>query len=197
MDALVWRRLWAQRAVTEEFRAGVRQRIWFHHNYRRIHNLLHNTLLAWGMKLHPTDGLEPLAAPEDPFRKPYLYRKPKADGEFPVRQFSEFAAAGLFDPGRYSHRGTQIEAEAFVRILQRCRRLSLNTRVILLPESASFRDLVPIMATNRLVESAGSIPGVELLDGRDLIPPEGFYEHLHLNEYGRTRLTRKLGEDLQ
>jgi hypothetical protein len=100
------------------------------------------------------------------------------------------------NPGQFApHNG---QAEALQSLVGQLRARGSEVMFVLMPESSQLRSLAPPIAATRFSEAVAmaSTPRapVRVVDLRDLMPDEFFYDYAHLNDEGRSRLSELFGE---
>jgi hypothetical protein len=169
--------------------------LWINANRNGIHTVLTNELLKFRWAITAPFGLTlPALVPmssEDPWAPRFAYSGLHANPEFLDGQLRSWKALGWFDPNSYAVRGP--EADAVMEIAKRSARLTSQSLVILMPERSTLRAKAPAAAEmslrTALAEGGFDFP---ILDFRTALPDSLFYDHAHLNAFGRHRFSRAL-----
>lgn len=124
----------------------------------------------------------------DPWVVQRLYPDEFAPADFGETQLAQWEAFGWFDPQRLVANGR--EARALLDMLTELRRSSPSICIVLMPESSSFRAMVPLSATTAIHTIVASFdPSLPIWDLRGSLPDSAFRDHAHLNSQGRRALT--------
>lgn len=186
--------------VPSSTRASLRKRFFLLNQFRRIHNSLQNLLLAGrdhlDMRLGFGLGVRQFHSPLDPFETTHLYGQGRANTSFLFQQLEAFKSIGWFNSDRYVASESESEANAFLRVLVRARRISPRVVVVLMPESEAFRNRIPPGAVPTLLKSMKGC-AVDVLDARELLPESAFYDLVHANQIGRNQLSWWLANNLR
>lgn len=143
-------------------------------------------------------GMElPLTALFQPSADPWLVKR-RYDGHATDKvvtgQWRSWESFRWFDSARYRE---GVEREYLARVLADCRAIAKRVVIVWLPESAQLRKRVPPEAAATFLEVVrGSPEPPAVVDLREALPEELFYDLVHPNREGRTRLTELLGERL-
>jgi hypothetical protein len=132
-----------------------------------------------------------------PDRLDYLDEAP-AKRDYLEREWDAMRGNGWFDPGAYPRDGPN--AEALSRLIGRARSAGCKLRVVLMPEVERLRAAIPDEA-RRLAESATRQAAGELapavIDLRDAMPDEDFYDLIHVFPRRREAFTGKFASALR
>ena len=110
-------------------------------------------------------------------------------------QMRHWEQIGAFDPLQYS--SLEEGTKALQSLLRRTAAWVPHTAVLLMPERSDFRRRVPVEATARLVAAVASADASCLvLDLKEAVSDQDFFDYQHVNKIGRKELSRKVGEQI-
>ena len=91
------------------------------------------------------------------------------------------------------------EARAVREFLDLCRRRKIGVTLVLMPESSAFRSWYSPQATARLDAFLADLRrdgGVAVVDARDWVADQGFFDGHHLLASGALTFTRRFGREV-
>jgi hypothetical protein len=87
---------------------------------------------------------------------------------------------------------------ALREMLELCRQEGITAALLLMPEGTQFRDLYPPAARGAIDAYLGRLRqeyGVPLIDAREWVGDDGFWDSHHLTKAGATAFTRRFGRE--
>ena len=178
-------------------------REWIFTKRREVNNALKHYIYRIRLRLFDWFGLGPddLFSPHpriNPFgADPKAYRTPRAPIRDLKRQISFLKLVGKFGPQNYQTNGEQ--AQALIRLISKFRKLDAQVIVVLMPEAKHLRSRMPSEALQTLLtdlKNAFPINTIPVIDMRDVMPDEYFYDYGHLNWAGRKRFSYRFAETI-
>jgi hypothetical protein len=135
----------------------------------------------------------------EPSENPWRVSSRKQTNEGKRRQQRRgWRSFGWFEGGTYQLDGVQ--ADAFRELISGCKGLGVEEVVIvLLPISSDLRDWLPGESWERmgaLLEEVGVGGSVRVIDMRESMPDEAFFDYVHLTPAGREAYTGLLAGEL-
>ena len=124
------------------------------------------------------------------------YRTPRAPARDLKRQISFLKLVGKFGPQNYQINGEQ----ALIDVIGKFKKMDAQVIVVLMPESKPLRFQIPSEAFQTLLadlENAFPKDTVPVIDMRDTMPDEYFYDYGHLNWAGRKRFSYRFAETIE
>jgi len=123
-----------------------------------------------------------------PERQPAVYLRGQMEG---------FRLRGSLDPQRYLlHRDTEVAA--LEELISRFRDLGTEVIVVIMPETAALRSVVPPEEEQFLIDSLTKRFGSDaLLNFRDAVPDEMFIDYAHVSSAGRAKFSLQLAQALR
>jgi len=187
---------WAERLVSqnvpEKIRLGIRQSFWLVHNHRRMHNWIENILRS--TSINPNTWINPSAYSTIPFKTIHHYSNKRASKEYIQTQNHAFNALGWYETGRYAldnHESINLK-----QILSHCGKASRRVIIVLMPESSLFREHVPALGVSTMRNILCLYPEFEVLDCRTFLNDDDFFDLVHPNSRGRSKLTNRIAAQL-
>src|SRR5262249_42901843 len=107
-----------------------------------------------------------------------------------LRQYQPYCVASNFSQG---------EVRALEDILALCRREKIPVQLLMMPEGKPFRDLYSAEARQTLATLLRQIQaswGVRVVDARDWVDDDGFWDTHHLLDVGAHRFTDRFGREI-
>lgn len=132
----------------------------------------------------------------DPWAVKHNYGDTQASPEFLATQLREFTASGWFDASSFDVPSD--EAQVLYELLQSLKVLSPKVVLVLMPESVAFRSRVPAKAVDAVTRIAQGVDkNIAILDLRDRMSDQAFWDQAHLNSAGRQQFSALLGQLLR
>ncbi|MBW2408941.1 MAG: hypothetical protein JRF72_04020 [Deltaproteobacteria bacterium] len=126
------------------------------------------------------------------------YRTTRAPNRDLKKQVSFLKLVGKFGPQNYQPNVEQ--AQALIDVIGRFQKMGAQVIVVLMPESKPLRSQIPSQAFQTLLvdlKRAFPIDTVPVVDMRDTMPDEYFYDYGHLNWAGRKRFSYRFAETIE
>lgn len=168
---------------------------------RRVRSWSYNALFKVRTGMHDRLGTPytTVVIPGDPWdRNSPLYEADRAEPRYLELQLETWESFGWFDAAAYTSDG--VEAAALQELLERIKRLGSEIIVVYPPESQKMRVLVPQQRASENFVAQLQIAGVEgvrIIDMRDALGENLFYDYAHVNQAGRAAWTEALAERLK
>ena len=170
------------------------QSIWILENRLRIRNATLNMLLEFRYELQGFLGAQPVPAVSLPIidldAVEHLYSGSKAPESFIATQTRAFEQMGWFSAEAYNQ--PDAEVAALRDLLVRLHGITANTIVVIMPESSSFRSRVPKEAQEIVGRCVAEVPGTRILDLRNALEEDAFYDLVHPNAEGRSTIIERI-----
>lgn len=135
----------------------------------------------------------------NPFGADYKhYRTPRGPKYHLKRQMTYWNLYGWFNPRAYQNNNGQ--AEALVRVIEDFQSRGTQVLIVLMPESTQLRSLEPpeaLQALESVLENAFPAGTVPVIDMRDSMPEEYFYDFAHLNWAGRKLFSHRFAKTIE
>ena len=177
---------------------------WVFSKRREMNDILKHSLYRIRLRLFQWFELGPdalfAANPKiDPFGADFKhYRTPRAPEHHLKRQMTFWNLYGWFDPRAYLARNGQ--AEALIRVIEDFQRRGTRVFIVLMPESTQLRSLEPpeaLQALESVLENAFPADTVPIIDMRNSMPEEYFYDFAHLNWAGRKLFSQRFAKTIE
>lgn len=114
-------------------------------------------------------------------------------------QLAHWQRFGWFDPATYQ--GDNAQTDAFRSLMSGLEAMGTpEVVIVLMPMSSELRDVLPGEADQRmrsLIDEVGAGRSVRVVDMRDAMPDDAFFDYVHLTPAGREAFTQKLAEALK
>ena len=127
-----------------------------------------------------------------------VYRTPRGPEYHLKRQMTYWNLYGWFDPRAYQNRNGQ--AEALIQVIENFQRKGTRVFILLMPEATQLRSLEPPEAHQALkavLENAFPAETVPIIDMRDSMKEEYFYDFSHLNWEGRKLFSYRFAKTIE
>ena len=127
-----------------------------------------------------------------------FYRTPRGPEYHLKRQMTYWSLFGWFDPRAYQSRNGQ--AEALIRVIEDFQRMGTRVFILLMPETTQLRSLEPPEAHQALkavLEKSFPAETVPVIDMRDSMKEEYFYDFSHLNWEGRKLFSYRFAKTIE
>jgi hypothetical protein len=164
---------------------------WLFHNYKALEDWKTVFFYRGASEVRHFFHL-PLAVAYEPTADPWTVDEPVYDGPRRPQQYLDIQWRGFnryLDPAHFE--SSQSQVDAFTELLGALRGRGARVVCVLLPESSTFRRLYPPSASRQFAAEAKK-QSLEVLDLRDSMPDDLFYDYTHLNQQGRERLSAEL-----
>jgi len=125
------------------------------------------------------------------------YRTSRAPAKHLKRQMTFWKIFGWFDPKAY--RTDSDQARALIRLIENFKKRETEVFILLMPEAKELRTLEPAEAVQTLLavlENAFPSDNFTVIDMRDSMSEEYFYDYGHLNWAGRKRFSHRFAETI-
>ena len=127
-----------------------------------------------------------------------FYRTPRGPIYHLKRQMTYWNLYGWFDPRAYQNNNGQ--AEALIRVIEDFQRMGTQVFILLLPEATQIRSMEPpeaLQALKAVLENAFPADTVPVIDMRDSMSEEYFYDFAHLNWAGRKLFSQRFAKTME
>jgi hypothetical protein len=114
-----------------------------------------------------------------------------------LRPLAEEAAAGYYRPLFAGYTVSPVADKALRQLLAECREMGVPAALLYLPESATFRGLMPPAAQRSADAHLAGIlsdTGVSLIDARGWVADEELPDGFHLTQSGAAAVTKRLAD---
>jgi hypothetical protein len=177
---------------------------WIISKRRVMNDVLKHGLYRIRLRLFHVFGVGPEALfrphPDiNPFgADPKHYRTPRAPEKHWKRQMAFWKTFGWFDPRKY--RTDSDQARALIRLIENFKEIGAEVFILLMPEAQKLRTLEPVEAVQTLqavLENAFPADTIPVIDMRDSMSEEYFYDFGHLNWAGRKLFSHRFAETIE
>jgi hypothetical protein len=176
---------------------------WVFSKRKEMNDILKHSLYRIRLRLFQWFELGPDALFEanpkiNPFAADYKhYRTPRGREYHFKRQMTYWSLYGWFNPRAYQNNNGQ--AEALIRVIKNFQRRGTQVLIVLMPEAARLRAMEPpeaLQALNAVLENAFPADTVPVIDMRDSMPEEYYFDFTHLNWEGRKRFSHRFAKTI-
>ena len=126
------------------------------------------------------------------------YRTPRGPKYHLKRQMTGWHLYGWFDPRSYQIRNGQ--AEALIRVIEDFQGVGTQVFILSMPQATQLRSMEPpeaLQALKAVLENAFPADTVPVIDMRDSMAEEYFYDFAHLNWEGRKLFSQRFAKTIK